>query len=78
MKRVDGGVTAGKYQKFRVFNKILGDIKMKKPKDKDRAISRIACVNSSIKFIEAINLQSKDIKKDMFQLAEDIFEFINK
>lgn len=79
--KIDGGVTVGDFQKLKVVNSIIGIAdERKKPKDKDRMISRIACVNSAIKMIEASSddISLKEINNKIKPLAEGIFEFINK
>lgn len=78
-KRIEGGVTCGTYPKLKKVDKIIGDIPEKEMKrDKDRTISRIACVNSAIKLIDASEepVSIEKMEKIVFATAERIFEFI--
>lgn len=73
-KKIEGGVTAGDFPKLKVFDSIIGDAKHRpKRKDKDRIISRIACVNSANKMAE---VTGETDKKKIFEFAEEIFEFV--
>lgn len=74
--KIDGGITAGDFPKLRKVEGIIGSAGEKpKKKDRDRIISRIACVNSSVKMSEVIGITDK---KEVFNLAEEIFSFISE
>ena len=80
-KRIEGGVTVGTYPQLKKIDKIIGDIPEKeKPRDRDRTISRIACINSAIKIIEASEETPSLDKTEKIVLvnAERLFEFIGK
>lgn len=79
MKKIDGGVTAGDYQQLKMVDKILGDVVGKRP-NQNRIISRIACINSSIKLMAVSGKtlpQITDTKECIFKIADDIFKYVN-
>ena len=79
MKKIDGGVTAGDYQQLKMVDKILGDVIGKRP-NQNRIISRVACINSSIRLMEVsgkVLPQITDTKECIFKIADDIFKYVN-